>query len=97
MNMRFNPERSFSGAVRLHTPRPRRRAVGPTIRGGAGRLAASTRRHYRSFAAWLVRRHLTRNLQSLDDRMLADIGVSRSDIVALVNDAGGYRIRGDNR
>jgi uncharacterized protein YjiS (DUF1127 family) len=97
MNMHFNPERSFSITAQLHAPSPRHRAVGRTIRGGAGRLAASTRRRYRSFAAWLVRRHLTRDLQSLDDRMLADIGISRSDIVAIVNDAGGYRIRGYNR
>ena len=97
MNMHVDPERSFSVAAHVQAPSLRHRAAGRTIRGGAGRLAASTRRRYRSFAAWLVRRHLTRDLESLDDRMLADIGISRSDIVAIVNDAGGYRIRGDNR
>jgi uncharacterized protein YjiS (DUF1127 family) len=97
MNMHSNPARSFSCAAHLQAPSPRHRAVGRTIRGGAGRLAASTRRRYRLFAAWLVRRHLTRDLQSLDDRTLADIGISRSDIMAIVNGAGGYRIRGDNR
>jgi len=96
MNMHLNPERSFSVAAQVQAPSQHHRAVDRTI-GGTGRLAASTRRHYRSFAAWLVRRHLTRDLQSLDDRMLADIGISRSDIVAIVNGAGGYRIRGDNR
>jgi len=97
MNMHFNPERSFSVAAHVQAPSLHHRSVGRTIRGGAGWLAASTRRCYQSFAAWLVRRHLMRDLQSLDDRMLADIGISRSDIVAIVNDAGGYRIRGDNR
>ena len=97
MNMHFNPERSFSCAAHLQAPSLPHRAVGRTIRGAAAWLAASTRRRYRSFAAWLVRRHLTRDLQSLDDRLLADIGISRSDIEAIVNDAGGYRIRGDNR
>lgn len=97
MTMHFNPERSFSLAAQLQAPGQRHRAVGRTIRGGAGRLAASARRRYRVFATWLVRRHLTRDLQSLDDRALADIGISRSDIVALVNEAGGYRIRGNNR
>ena len=97
MTMHFNPERSFSVTAPVQAPSQRHRAVGRTIRGGAGRLAASTRRRYRLFAAWLVRRHLMRDLQSLDDRALADIGISRSDIVAIVHNAGGYRIRGDNR
>jgi uncharacterized protein YjiS (DUF1127 family) len=96
MNMHFKPERPFSLAAHLQMPGPRHRAVGGTIRGGGRWLAASIRRRYRSFAAWLVRRHLARDLQSLDDRTLADIGIARSDIVAMVNDACGYRIRGDN-
>ena len=52
---------------------------------------------YRSFATWLIRRHMTRDLHALDDRTLADIGVSRSDIEALVNEAGGFRNRRHGR
>jgi uncharacterized protein YjiS (DUF1127 family) len=97
MNMHFDPERPFPSRAHLQTRSSRHRAVGKTIRDVAGQLAASMRRLAGAFAAWLVRRHLTQDLHALDDRMLADIGISRSDIAAIVNDAGGYRLRGDDR
>ena len=39
------------------------------------------------FGIWLVRRHVMRELQMLDDRMLADIGIGRSEISALAHRA----------
>jgi uncharacterized protein YjiS (DUF1127 family) len=68
----------------LQARRQRTRSIGKSIRRGARALGGSVRPICEMLGAWLVRRRLTRDLQILDDRMLADIGVTRSDIAALV-------------
>ena len=46
----------------------------------AGGLAAVTRLLARVFWEWPERARQRRNLAALDDRMLSDIGISRSDV-----------------
>ncbi|MEX1109007.1 MAG: DUF1127 domain-containing protein [Dongiaceae bacterium] len=55
------------------------RDSGPMAR--AGRMAADAWTNYR---AWSELRRATRHLASLDDRVLRDIGVSRSEINRMV-------------
>jgi uncharacterized protein YjiS (DUF1127 family) len=47
-------------------------------------LAALVRRSARAYATWRLRRQAIGELGSLDDRMLKDFGISRSEIEAVV-------------
>jgi|tagenome__1003787_1003787.scaffolds.fasta_scaffold18491039_2 uncharacterized protein YjiS (DUF1127 family) len=44
----------------------------------------------RAFGTWLLRRNIMRELHSLDDCILHDIGLSRCDIDALVSELTSY-------
>ena len=44
-----------------------------------------------NFAAWLSQRETTRELSRLSDRQLADLGIARSDISAIVGRASAAR------
>jgi len=48
--------------------------------GIAAALSAAERNFVRPVLAWLQKRATYRELMALDDRQLADIGVSRSDL-----------------
>jgi uncharacterized protein YjiS (DUF1127 family) len=61
----------------------RAEVVGEMIGGGIARLWGHIRRALR-------RRAAVAELSALDDRMLADIGLSRSQIHAAVNSAAGF-------
>ena len=65
--------------------------------GGQEWVAVSLAKHLtRKFAAWFARRDTYRRLIALDDRMLADIGLNRAEIPALVEamkGSGGPRHR----
>jgi uncharacterized protein YjiS (DUF1127 family) len=61
----------------------RAEVVGEMIGGGIARLWGHVRRALR-------RRAAVAELSALDDRMLADIGLSRSQIHAAVNSAAGF-------
>ena len=53
--------------------------------GGGEWVAVSLAKHIgRKLAAWSSRRDAYRRLMALDDRMLADIGISRAEIPAVV-------------
>ncbi len=59
----------------------------------AGRSGAPSRRFgmflssvLRAYVRWYGRRAAAHHLQGLDDRMLGDIGISRSQIESAVND-----------
>jgi uncharacterized protein YjiS (DUF1127 family) len=81
MNMHFNPEPPpLSGDAYRQARSRRARAFGRSKRRGIGRIADTMRRVWRMFGIWLVRRHVTRELQMLPDHMLADIGVRRGEI-----------------
>ena len=71
-----------------------RRALGSTASGHRGPLA--------KLGSWRKRRRTIRDLEALDDRMLADIGLSREQIRPLVDDlldagAAGPSAANDNR
>ena len=48
---------------------------------------------YRAYRAWLRRRRDERALMQLDDRMLSDIGLKRSDIARATREGGIHRPR----
>jgi uncharacterized protein YjiS (DUF1127 family) len=60
--------------------------------GGQEWVAVSLAKHLvRKFVAWFARRDTYRRLMALDDRMLADIGLNRAEIPALVEALKGSR------
>jgi uncharacterized protein YjiS (DUF1127 family) len=81
MNMHFDLEPPpLSTDAYLQARSRRGRTFGKSIRRGVGWIAGSMRRAWETAGIWLVRRHVMRELQMLDDHMLADIGVGRSEI-----------------
>jgi|GEM_PF-1930609 len=63
----------------------------PTL---AARALALLGRAWRAFVAWRMRRLTIEILRALDDRTLADIGISRQEIESLVLGRPGERMRG---
>ena len=88
MNVHFDLEPPlFSDAyLQARSGRRRSRTFGKSIYV-VHRIAGSMRRVWMMFGIWLVHRHVMRELQMLDDRMLADIGIGRSEISALAHRA----------
>jgi uncharacterized protein YjiS (DUF1127 family) len=71
-------------------------------RRALGAAAGGRRRPLAKLVAWRKRRRAIRDLYALDDRMLADIGLSRAQIRPLVEDlldagAAGPSAANDNR
>ncbi len=50
----------------------------------SSRLALTLRSAWRTYCGWYMRRAARRHLVSLDDRMLRDIGICRSEIESAV-------------
>lgn len=67
-------------------------AINEALRDNFHRTAATFERIRASFATWNATRAATRELSQLNDRELADLGISRSDISSVVR--GTYRNRG---
>lgn len=51
-----------------------------------GAAAGGVRRPFAKLHAWRTRRRAVRDLEALDDRLLADIGLTRAEIRPLVDD-----------
>jgi uncharacterized protein YjiS (DUF1127 family) len=87
MNVHFNlASQPLSDDAHLRTRS--NRALGKSIRHDVDWIAGSIRHAWEMFATWLVRRHVRRGfqmLEMLDDRMLADIGIRRSEIPGLAH------------
>jgi len=81
----FGSTLTFADRARLERKAryDRAMAVGAWIGGGVARLVASVRAAHR-------RRVAMAELSSLDSRMLADIGITHSDIRAAVAGASGF-------
>jgi uncharacterized protein YjiS (DUF1127 family) len=60
-------------------------SVGPSLRS----VAQSTARLVHGVAAWQRRRQAIRALRQLDDHLLSDIGIGRSEIAFAVRQTGG--------
>ncbi len=65
------------------------RVAAESAGGGDGIVVALVKHVVRKLAAWSARRDAYRRLMALDDRMLADIGISRAEIPALVKSMRG--------
>ena len=85
-------------ATRYATARVLRAAgfrVSEAATGSRGSFAAALLRAIAApFVRWYRRNEAYRQLASLDDRMLSDIGISRADIPALVNGWDGEPVTG---
>jgi uncharacterized protein YjiS (DUF1127 family) len=87
MNTHFHPEPPpLSADAHLQTRNGGARTFGKSIRRGVRRTTIAMRRAWEMFGIWLVRRHAMREFRMLDDRMLADIGIARSEISALIHE-----------
>jgi uncharacterized protein YjiS (DUF1127 family) len=53
----------------------------PSASSGAGTFRQLLSSWVRSAESWLVRRHGWQDLSTLDDRMLADVGISREEVL----------------
>jgi len=69
-------------------------AGGDLARSFASRAAVMASRWASGYASWRERRRAFRELAALDDRMLGDIGVSRSEIESAVYGRDATRLRG---
>jgi uncharacterized protein YjiS (DUF1127 family) len=69
------PYLEIAGLTQPRFPQPVHRAQG-VAKAGNGVFASLDRR----IGAWLERRRTVRKLSRLDDRLLADIGLTRADI-----------------
>ena len=75
------PEVAGLAPLRADDPYRRYRRRAPSDRPSLARLIVrSVRRIAGGIAAWQERRRLVQRLSSLDDRLLADIGIERADI-----------------
>ncbi len=76
---------TFTGYSPVPTERDRRvlQAAAPA-RAARGRLRAAVGRAWRAVDGWRQRRRAIAHLTALDDRLLADIGITRPDIASAV-------------
>jgi len=81
--------RRFGRAVRSVAERG-----GDVARSFASRAAVTASRWASGYAAWRERRRALRELAALDDRVLKDIGISRSEIESAVYGRDATRLRG---
>lgn len=79
------------------------RAAGVEVPADKLNLARGTRRQFRpvhglatAVRRWRERRETRQALQRLDDRLLADIGLSRAMIDSVVDDPSRYRAANEN-
>ncbi len=64
----------------------------PVVESLASSLAATLSRWAGACTVWLERRRAVRELAAMDDRMLKDLGIHRSDIERLVHDGDPKRV-----
>ena len=79
-------DRNFVDTARLYQSARVDRAqyVGSAIGAGVATLSRAVKNLAGSFAAWRARRQAENELAQLDDRMLADLGLTRSQIAAAI-------------
>jgi len=79
-------DQNFVDVARLENLARVNRAVviGSAIGGGVAALARTAKNIVAGFAAWRARRQAEAELAQLDDRMLADLGLTRSQIEAAI-------------
>jgi uncharacterized protein YjiS (DUF1127 family) len=80
-------------AAVLHGLRTAGRGAAALTRIVGGAVIATAGKWWRAYALWRERRAAVRELHKLDDRVLKDIGVNRSEIESVVYGRDGTRLR----